>query len=304
MKLIDFMTQFSDEETCKQHFKTYRERQGIVCKKCTGKEHRWLVGKSQFECKTCGFRTTLKSGTIMENSRLSYQTYFQIMFLMTNTKKGVSAKEMQRQLSHKRYMTIWTIMHRIRALMGKRDDRYKLKDMVEFDEGFFETSVPQYVKGKLKAGKGSQRQVNIAVMAESTPLIHPDTNEEERSCRYFKMKVLGSHTSESVEDTIKENLDPKTVVFTDKSKSYSKIEKYVEAHISVESGKETTIKTLKWVHIAISNAKRNLLGVYHGVSSQYLQNYLNEFVYKINRRYLDSTFERLALIAVINQSVN
>jgi hypothetical protein len=89
---------------------------------------------------------------------------------MTYSKKGISAKELQRQLGRKRYEPVWLMMHKIRTAMGKRDDRYKLDDMVEFDEGYFETETKDIDKQILKRGRGSQKQINLAVMPESTPL--------------------------------------------------------------------------------------------------------------------------------------
>jgi len=68
-------------------------------------------------------------------------------------------------------------------------------------------------------------------------------------------------------------------------KSLIKIIFCVEAHIVEKSTKQTTIIILKWVHIAISNTKRNFLGVYHKINGEYLQKYLDEFVYKLNKRY-------------------
>ena len=74
------------------------------------------------------------------------------------------------------------------------------------------------------------------------------------------------------------------------------ISDYVEAHYTEKSNKETTQTTLKWVHIAISNAKRTLLGIFHKIKGKYLQNYLDEFCYKLNRRYFgDKLFDRLVL---------
>ncbi len=71
------------------------------------------------------------------------------MFFMTVTKKGYSACEMTRQVEHERYKTIWGIMHRLREAMGKRDDKYLLTDMVEFDEGFFPVETPKKVRENL-----------------------------------------------------------------------------------------------------------------------------------------------------------
>ena len=71
---------------------------------------------------------------------------------------------------------------------------------------------------------------------------------------------------------------------------------YVELHFTEKSNEQTTKETLKWVHIAISNAKRNFVNTYHKIKKKYLQLYLNEFVYKLNRRYFgDKLFERLVI---------
>ena len=94
-------------------------------------------------------------------------------------------------------------------------------------------------------------------------------------------------------------LDEKSIVFTDKSTSYIDISDFVELHITEKSNKETTEKTLKWVHITISNAKRNFLGNYHKIKGKYLQLYLNEFIYKLNRRYFgEKLFDRLVIASI------
>jgi hypothetical protein len=90
------------------------------------------------------------------------------MAFMSSTKKGISELEMQRQLGHKRYRTIWVLMHEIRTGMGKRDEKYTLEGSVELDEGYFEITAPSTVW--LKRGRRSQSKTNVAVLAESTPL--------------------------------------------------------------------------------------------------------------------------------------
>lgn len=298
MTIIKFMSTFTNEKVCKEYFRDLRIKQGVVCKKCGSKKHYWLQSKWQFQCSECSFRTTLRSGTVMENSRLPFLKWFLIMLFMTSTKKGMSACELQKQLGHTRYMTIWSIMHRLRDVMGKRDDMYKLQDMVEFDEGYFEKAVSKQTKSSLKRGRGSQRQTNVAVMAESVPLEFLEKSKKSKQCRYFKMKVLETHNSEEITEIVKKTIHEMSIVFSDKSTSYVDIAEYVDVHISEISDRNTTIDTLKWVHIAISNAKRNFLGVYHKINGIYLQNYLNEFVYKLNRRYMNSIFERLIVASI------
>ena len=73
MTLIDFLSHFPDEESCKQKFKAYRDQVGVVCSKCGGTDHYWKKDKEQYECKHCKTRTTLKSGTVMHKSKLPFR---------------------------------------------------------------------------------------------------------------------------------------------------------------------------------------------------------------------------------------
>lgn len=237
----------------------------------------------------------------MENANLPFRTWYLAMAFMSFSKKGISAKELQRQLEHSRYESIWSMMHRIRQAMGQRDSLYILGDMVELDEGYFATETSKRDKQNLKRGRGSQKQANVAVIAESVPLEDYQTGEVKKQCRYFKMKVLGSHRPEEINELVEKNIDERSIVFSDKSTSYFDISDYVEVHVSEKSTKETTVKTLPWVHIAISNAKRTLLGIYHKVKGKYLQLYLDEFCYKLNRRYFgERLFDRLTIAMADN----
>ncbi len=134
-------------------------------------------------------------------------------------------------------------------------------------------------------GRGAVGKQNVAIMAESTPLKDLETGKIERHIRYFKAVVLENHESEEINKTIQDSIDDLSVVFTDKSTSYLDISKFIEILISEKSNKETTKASLKWVHIAISNAKRNFSCNFHKIKRKYLQSYLNEFVYKLNRRF-------------------
>lgn len=301
MNIIKFVETFPDELSCRIHFKERREQEGISCKRCRGTKHWWLSNKEQWKCAGCGFRTTLRSGTIMENSNLPIYKWYLAMAFMTFSKKGISACELQRQMGHKNYDTVWSLMHRIRRAMGERDALYQLEDMTEFDETYVVTATPEKVRNNLKRGKGSKRVSSVAVAAESIPLENIETGEQSKQCRYFKMKKLDGHSSDDVESFIEENMDSNSVVFTDKSLTYNQFSDYVDAHITIKSDKKATQKTLKWVHITIANLKRNLLGIYHRVNEEYLQSYLHEFCYKLNRRYFgDRLFDRLVVAIIAN----
>ena len=295
MNLFSFSAHFETEDDCREHFKLERDKIGLTCK-CGSTEHFWIKSRLSYECKKCRSRTSLKSGTIMENSNLSFLIWYKTMFLMSVTKKGFSAKEIQKQLGLKRYEPVWAMVHKLRKAMGNRDAKYTLEGMIEFDEAYFTVESSEIEQEKGIRGKGAVGKQNVAMMAESTPLEDIDSGKKEKQVRFFKAKVLNGHNGEEINETIKESIDNQSIVFTDKSASYVDIADFVELHIMEKSSKETTEETLKWVHIAISNAKRNLLGNYHKIKRKYLQLYLNEFIYKLNRRYFgDSLFERLII---------
>jgi transposase-like protein len=298
MNLFSFTANFGSEESCRLHFKEERDKIGVQCK-CGSKEHFWIKSVWSYECKKCRSRISLRSGTIMQSSNLSFLIWYKTMFLMTATKKGFSSKEIQKQLGLKRYEPVWAMVHKLRKAMGNRDARYTLEGMIEFDEGYFTVESSEIEKEKGIRGRGAVGKMNTAIMAESTILEDIETGKKSNQCRYFKAKVLTDHTSEQINETIKESISEKSILFSDKSTSYIDIADFVEIHITGKSNKETTTETLKWVHIAISNAKRNFLGNYHKIKGKYLQLYLNEFVYKLNRRYFEEKlFDRLVIAGI------
>ena len=266
---------------------------------CGCKNHYWIKSRWSYECKSYRSRTSLRSGTIMQGSNLSFLIWYRAMFLMSATKKGFSAKEMQRQLGLKRYEPVWALVHKLRKTMGNRDSRYTLEGMIEFDQGYFTVESSQVEQAKAKRGRGASGKKNVIVMAESTPVENLETGSKSNQARYFKAKVRDTHSAQEINQTVKENLDDKTIVFSDKSTSYVDITDYVEMHVTEKSSNESTEETLKWVHIFISNAKRNLLGNYPKIKGKYLQLYLDEFVYKLNRRYFgDKLFDRVVIASI------
>ena len=159
MKLIDFISKFPDEESSKTKLREYRERHGVFCPRCGSIQHYWKRDKECFECKSCHYRQSLKANTVMHGSQLPVRYWFIAMHLLTSTKKSISASELQRQLGHKNYNPIWAMHHKLRAAMGTRDSRYEVSGMVEVDEGFFSTGVPEGDKDKpLKRSEARQGQ--------------------------------------------------------------------------------------------------------------------------------------------------
>lgn len=298
MNIINFINRFPDEASCVEFIKEQRIQQGIICKKCSGCKHYWLENKLSFQCAACGFRTSIKSGTVMESSNLPIRTWMMAITFITATKKGFSATELQRQLGMKRYEPVFRMYHKLRAVMGKRDDRYRLEDMVEYDEAFVGKSTKAQVRSKLKRGRGTQKQSKVAVMAESTVLEDPESGKFDKSCRYFKMKKIKNLEAKTAQTLIKEYIDSNSVLQTDKSTTFSDLSDCIDVHVREISGTDQGKFNLKWVHIAISNLKKHLQ-TYHMISERMMQNYLDEFCYKLNRRYFgQKLFDRLIIASI------
>lgn len=299
MNLINFIEQFPDELSCKLKFKAMRDEAGIICRHCGGTNHYWQQSIWMYQCKTCGTRTTLRSGTVMQASKLPFRYWFIAMHLITSTKKPISALELQRQLGHKFYEPIWYMMQKIRKTMGMRDKNYKLDKIVELDEGFFEsvdTETAQDDKPeKLKRGRGSEKQSKVIVMASTIHTLKAaEKYRKQTKFRYVKMVVVEDLKSETIDQEVKQNIKDNSLAKTDNYKSYNNVNNLVWVHQAQTVKPKEASKALPWVHTMISNAKRSLLGIHHMISKKYYQDYLDEFCYKVNRRYFgEKIFDRL-----------
>lgn len=312
MNLLEFNTHYPDEQSCRLALRQIREESGIVCKKCAHQGHTWSPSIEHWSCQSCGHQTSLKNGTVMENSNLPIRKWFLCIHLMSATKKGFSAKEIQRQLGHKRYEPVWRMMHKIREAMGIRDAQYQLEGEIELDDAYFRQVVldrakrAEIEKEGLKRGKGSQKQAKVMALVGSEEVENPKKHKKPRKCNYLRMKVMGDFQSETVNEAVEKLVDGQSRLVTDAAKSFSQLEEVVELHqaYNLSQDKEQAGKALPWVHTAISNAKRKLNGIYHMVGDEYMQNYLDEFCYNFNRRYFkEKLFDRLLIACIEVQKI-
>lgn len=299
MQLDSFFIKYSDEASCKAFFKERREAGGLVCSQCGSLRYSWIEKESRWRCKDCQKAMGLKYGTVMENSNLPYRIWLWALYLMSATKKGFSALEMQRLLGHKRYEPVWLLMHKVRISMGNREGRYSLDGFVEMDEGFFE--------GHRKTEQGLprkelDRQVKAIVAVSTTPVPEAERKKGRPSTKpgYLKMSVVTSLSKIEVTCEAKSMVNKSATILTDGRRCYNGLKEICTVHRQeVVKDKKEISKLFPWVHTAISNAKKKLLGLHHQVKDGYMQNYLNEYCYKFNRRHFgEKLFDRL-LVATL-----
>ena len=317
MNLDEFSKKYPDEASCIAAVREKRLSMGVKCKKCSHTEHYFRKGDLKFECKKCHSRQGLRAGTVMENSNLPIRYWLLAIHLMTVTKKGFSALEMQRLIGHKRYEPIWYMMHKIRRVMRKRDARYQLTDYLEIDGGFFERVDDKAAiaesKGKntsgaeknKKRGRGSERQAKVLVMVESKPVEAGQLKKGKpgRKVGYLKMKVMEDLKADKISQVVSKDAKASATALTDGYRGYNKLKDVLSGHqVIIEPNKKKAEKLFPWVNRTISNAKKVLLGIHHnGINDSFVQNYLDEFCYKFNRRYFgDKLFDRLMVAALDN----
>ena len=141
MNLLNFESQYPDEISCRKKFKGFRDQQGVICPSCGHTKHYWKQDKESYECKRCRRRQSLRANTVMHGSQLPFRYWFIAIHLLTGAGKSFSSLELQRQLGHKYYEPVWGMVHKLRMLMGKRDENHTLSGTLELDEGFFSTVV-------------------------------------------------------------------------------------------------------------------------------------------------------------------
>lgn len=304
MKIFEFERNFPSEESCQDKFREMRMKEGVVCPKCGCVHHYWKSDKQMFQCKKCGYRQSLRANTVMHGSKLPFKYWFIAMHLLTATKHSFSALELQRQLGHKRYQPIWEMIHKLRSIMGIRDGKYTLKGDIEIDEGFFTTEIPSEEKDEpLKRGAGSQAKTKVLVIAESSEVANPKNPDKPKAVKHIKMLVIPDQKAKTVDEIVSKTIEPNSKLISDDTKSHIHFKDIFAEHKSLVIEPKNIGKVLPWVHVAIANAKTLFADLYHGVRREFLQEYLNEFCYKFNRRYFgEDLFERLVLISATYRS--
>jgi len=155
------------------------------------------------------------------------------------------------------------------------------------------------VKESLKRGKGSQKKSKVLVMASfnKVPLakFNHKKHKTPRKLKFLKMKVIDDLQSTTINSEVKKAVNKDSTVHTDAYSPYS-IKKHTKYNLQYDSSD----KVLPWVHKAITNSKNLLKAIHHCINPEYLQNYLDEFCYKHNRRYFKHKVFDRALIAAVS----
>jgi transposase-like protein len=284
MRLQEFQELFGTEEACREYLYKKRWPKGFVCPKCGHTERFNIKARNKFQCKACNHQTTVTVGTIMEKTRTPLTKWFAAIYLVSEDKRGLSALSLKGKIGVA-YQTAWTMLQKIRFAMGERDENYKLDGIMEMDEGFFGGTA----EGS-KRGRGTEKTA-VLVSVSLTDSGKP---------KFARMQVLEVVNGDAVKEFSKKRIVPGTEIRTDGLAVYNCLSEEGFLHTTIPFNKKKHPEHLHWTHIVISNAKAFVQGTFHGLDAKHLQRYLDEFCYRLNRRYFaQDLFAHLANACVL-----
>lgn len=279
----DFNADFPHDDACLASiaamiYPSLPEDGTIPCRsaKCGGEftKHYRLTNRKAYACEKCGTHVYPLAGTIFEKSRTSLKSWFYAMYLMAQTRGGISAKQLERELGVT-YKTAWRMFKQIRTLLA--DDSGPLSGIVEVDETWH--GGRRHFPGR--AGRTGQ-QPGYNSFANKTPIV----GAVERGGR-VKAKVVPNVRKGTLIPLVSEHVTLDTMVFTDEHTGYSDLTKRGYAHRRVNHSAKVYVdgdvhtNTIEGFWMLLKNGIR---GVYHSVGAGHLQEYVDEYTFRYNHR--------------------
>lgn len=265
----DFRKEFPDDASCLEWLKNRLYPEGIFCDTCQAitKHHR-VKSRPSYSCDYCGHHVHPTADTIFHKSPTPLTTWFYAVYLMAQTRCGISAKQIQRETGVT-YKTAWRMFKQIRSMLA--DDKQNpiggFGRKVEMDETYFGS------RSEGTRGRGTKK----------TPIVGMVQRKGE--VRAF---VAADVKSDTLRGLIKEHVLPRTMVFTDDFRSYNGLAARGYTHQRINHTEKVYVvgdihtNTIEGFWSLI---KRGIGGVYHNVGRNYLQTYLNEYSFRYNRRF-------------------
>lgn len=277
---------FDQDWKCLDYLDWLRWRDGFVCPWCNSCRG-WRGADRRWRCGGCDRRVSATSGTIFHSTRTPLTVWFAAAWHLTSSKNGISATQLQREMQLGSYQTAWAMLHRYRTVMV-RPGRDRLVGDVEVDESYLGGPEPGIT------GRGALGKVLFAGAVESN---------NGRMGR-VRLGLLASANAVDLRQFLIDNVEPGSRVITDGWKSYPPATRDLYRHdaTSVSASGLQAHEVLPGVHRVFSLVKRWLMGTMQGsVSSEHLQAYLDEWVFRFNRR--QSASRGLLFYRLLTQAV-
>ena len=265
MNLVKLVDKFGSEDRCRAYLEKLRWPDGVECPRCQCKTISRIRDRDQFDCDSCRYQFSVTAGTIMQDTKLPLWKWFLAVYMIVESKKGVSANQLKRTLGVS-YRTAWYLCHRIRKALETADGF--LRGIVEVDESYM----------------GGVRTGTSAGFKSKTLVIGAVERDGE-----VRMKAIGQGqrpSGETVGKFLRANIAEDAMVMTDEGRWYNGTispSKHRTVNHSKKEWVEGSVHT-NGIEGAWSLFKRSVVGSYHQVSCKHLPAYLDEFEFRFNNR--------------------
>src|SRR5437763_9647890 len=277
--LPEFEAQFPDDAACARWLFGKRWPDGFRCPGC-GHAKGWELGRGTLlvECARCHRQTSVTAGTVLHRSHLPLKLWFLAAWLVATHRNGMSARQLRLQLGLGSYKSAWLLLRKLRAAMVD-PDRGPLAGLVEVDE----TSLP-FRAGDEPARPGRSHEGKLLVAGA--------VEIRGKGPGRARLAVIGDYSAVALGAFVAGNVAEGSTVVSDGWSGYARLKDV--KHEPTVVGDAPAHAVLPWVHRVFANAERWALGVYHGLRPAHLQAYLDEFVFRFNRRRTPhAAFDRL-----------
>ena len=286
MSRTAFIRLFPDDAACARFLFEKRWPTGFVCPACGGRKA-WELASKRFtyECAACGRQTSVTAGSVFHRSHIGLLTWFQAIYAVASHSNGISALQLQAQLGLGSYKTAWLMLHKLRRATVA-PDRSLLVDLVEVDE----TDIPYRTKDDpITGGQGRSAVGKLHVIGAIE--LSPDGDP-----RRIRLAPLANFSATKITGFVAGAVAKGATILSDGFSAYRSLKNY--NHQPTVVGVMAAHIVLPWIHRVFANFKRWALGAYHGVRREHLRRYLDEFVYRWNRRrHMRSSFKTMLTIA-------
>lgn len=267
ISLLEWQKRFRTEKACIRTLEKVRWPQGFQCPVCGSQKYSFIATRKLYQCSKCRHQVSVTADTIFHATKVPLVKWFWAIYLMASDKGGISALRLSKHICIS-WNSARKILKKIRTAMAHRDSIYRLEKLIELDD--------TYVGGKRsgKRGRGAEGKRPVLVAVET----------RYKGAGFVAMQAVDTISEATVQPFLSLHLKPGRNVRTDALPALNVVGKEHIHEKKVTPPKKAS-EWLPLVHIMIGNLKVFVNGTFHGVSSKYLQEYLDEFCYRFNRRF-------------------
>ncbi len=267
VSLLEWQKRYGTEKSCIQTLIKVRWPKGFQCPACGFIKAYYLESRKLYQCSHCRHQVSITADTLFHSTKVPLVKWFWAIYLIASDKRGISALRIAKHLGVS-WITARNMLRKIRKAMADRDSVYRLDGIIEFDD----TLVGGKRAGKRGRGAEGKRPVLVAV------------ETREKGAGFTAMHAVDSVSKVTVRQFLAKHLKSSQTVKTDALPALNAVGETQNHKKKVTPPEEANV-WLPLVHIMIDNMKTFINGTFHGVSSNCLQEYLDEFCYRFNRRF-------------------